>query len=77
MCVASLLAHRALYTVFLHLVARFQIFPASGTTDEEIDPLKGLKGRSFVATPRGFRARFVPREGQNLETWLRNPDGDI
>ncbi|KAJ4207681.1 hypothetical protein NW759_013913 [Fusarium solani] len=76
MCVASLLAHRALYTVFLHLVARFQIFPASGTTDDEIDPLKGLKGRSFVATPRGFRARFVPREGQELETWLRKPNGD-
>ncbi|RMJ10345.1 hypothetical protein CDV36_010037 [Fusarium kuroshium] len=76
MCVASLLAHRALYTVFLHLIARFQIFPASGTTDEEIDPLKGLKGRSFVATPRGFRARFVPREGQKLESWLQKPDGD-
>ncbi|KAM0335233.1 hypothetical protein ACHAQA_000276 [Verticillium albo-atrum] len=56
MCVASHLAHNALYTVFLHLIARFQILPAEGTTDEEIHPLNGLKGLSFVGTPRGWRA---------------------
>ncbi|KAJ4251497.1 hypothetical protein NW762_011484 [Fusarium torreyae] len=74
MCVASLLAHSALYTVFLHLIAKFEILPASGSTADEIDPLKGLKGRSFVATPRAYQARFVPREGQKLENWLQNPD---
>jgi 3-hydroxyphenylacetate 6-hydroxylase len=75
MCVASLLAHNALYTVFLHLIARFQIFPADGKGPDEIDPLAGLAGRAFVATPRGFRARFVPRDGQKLETWIDNPNG--
>ncbi|KAJ3539833.1 hypothetical protein NM208_g5326 [Fusarium decemcellulare] len=77
MCVASLLAHSALYTVFLHLVAKFQILPVDGTTIDEIDPIKGLKGRSFVGTPRGFRAKFVPREGYKLENWLQKPDVEV
>lgn len=74
MCVASHLAHNALYTVFLHLIARFHILPADGENPDEIDPLKGLKGIAFVATPRGFRARFVPREGAGLEAWLNDPN---
>jgi 3-hydroxyphenylacetate 6-hydroxylase len=76
MCVASLLAHNALYTVYLHLIARYQIFPASGKTAEEVDPIKGLKGLAFVGTPRGYQARFVPRDGQKLGTWLNKPDGE-
>ncbi|KAI1077228.1 cytochrome P450 [Whalleya microplaca] len=75
MCVASHLAHNALYTAFLHLIAHFRILPAEGETAEAIDPLKGLKGMTFVATPRGWRARFVPREGEKLAAWLDNPDG--
>jgi 3-hydroxyphenylacetate 6-hydroxylase len=74
MCVASHLAHNALYTVFLHLIARFQIFPAKGKSANEIDPIAGLKGRAFVSTPRGFQARFVPRDGQKLEGWLDNSE---
>ncbi|KAJ9145063.1 Cytochrome P450 [Pleurostoma richardsiae] len=74
MCVASHLAHNALYTVFLHLIARFQIFPAEGKSADEIDPIAGLKGRAFVGTPRGFQARFVPRDGQKLEGWLDNSE---
>ncbi|CCF40952.1 hypothetical protein CH063_02473 [Colletotrichum higginsianum] len=74
MCVASHLAHNALYTVFLHLIARFHILPADGENPDEIDPLKGLKGIAFVATPRGFRARFVPREGAGVEAWLNDPN---
>ncbi|CAI6094500.1 unnamed protein product [Clonostachys chloroleuca] len=70
MCVASLLAHKALYTVFLHIIAKFQILPADGETAEAIDPLAGLKGFTFVGTPRGFRARFVPRDGEKLKAWL-------
>ncbi|KAI1773191.1 cytochrome P450 [Hypoxylon cercidicola] len=73
MCVASHLAHNALYTVFLHLIAHFHILPAEGETAEAIDPLRGLKGMSFVATPRGWRARFVPREGEKLAAWLESP----
>lgn len=76
MCVASHLAHNALYTVFLHLIAHFHILPAEGETVEAIDPIKGLKGFSFVGTPRGWRARFVPREGgEKLAAWLDSPDG--
>lgn len=76
MCVASHLAHNALYTVFLHLIAKYHILPADGTTAEEIDPLRGLEGLAFVATPRGTRARFVPREGaEKLQKWLDNTSG--
>ncbi|OTB10519.1 hypothetical protein K445DRAFT_252780 [Daldinia sp. EC12] len=75
MCVASHLAHNALYTVFLHLIAHFRILPAEGETIEAIDPIKGLKGMAFVGTPRGWRARFVPREGEKLTAWLESPDG--
>lgn len=76
MCVASHLAHNALYTVFLHLIARFKILPADGATADEIDPIKGLNGLSFVATPKGFRAKFLPRDGAAaLESWLRSPNG--
>lgn len=76
MCVASHLAHNALYTVFLHLIARYKIVPAENTTEEEIDPLRGLKGLTFVGTPRGWRAKFVPREGDELEAWLNASSGD-
>ncbi|KAI1103728.1 cytochrome P450 [Jackrogersella minutella] len=75
MCVASHLAHNALYTVFLHLIAHFRILPAEGETVDAIDPIKGLKGMTFVGTPRGWRARFVPREGDELAAWLESPGG--
>ncbi|TEA17046.1 3-hydroxyphenylacetate 6-hydroxylase [Colletotrichum sidae] len=75
MCVASHLAHNALYTAFLHLMARFEIAPADGKLAEEIDPIQGLKGLGFVATPKGSLARFVPRDGAGLESWLNDPDG--
>lgn len=74
MCVASHLAHNALYTVFLHLIAKFRILPAEGETAEAIDPIAGLKGKSFVSSPRGLRARFIPREGDKINAWLENRD---
>lgn len=70
MCVAALLAQNALYTVYLHLIAHFHILPADGATIDEIDPLKGLKGRTFVGTPRGSRAKFVPRDAEKLKRFL-------
>lgn len=76
MCVASLLAHNALYTVFLHLVAKFQIFPADGKRAEEAEPLKGLRELAFVGNPKGFQAKFVPREGSGLPEWLERPNGN-
>ncbi|KXH59693.1 hypothetical protein CSAL01_11562 [Colletotrichum salicis] len=77
MCVASHLAHGALYTAFLHLIARFNILPADGKTLVKIDPIKGLKGLSFVATPKGFQAKFVPRDGAGLGRFLRSPDESL
>ncbi|KAK1460181.1 hypothetical protein CMEL01_03180 [Colletotrichum melonis] len=74
MCVASHLAHSALYTAFSHLIARFKILPADGKDSVEIDPIKGLDGLSFVAKPKGFQAKFVPRDGARLEGWLKNSD---
>ncbi|KAI1207858.1 cytochrome P450 [Annulohypoxylon truncatum] len=75
MCVASYLAHKALYTVFLHLTAHFRILPAEDETIDAIDPINGLQGISFVGTPRGWRARFIPREGEKLAAWLELPGG--
>jgi 3-hydroxyphenylacetate 6-hydroxylase len=77
MCVASLLAHNALYSVFLHLISRFHILPSDGETVAEIEPLKGLEGRTFVGTPRGFKAKFIPRDGQKLNAWLGKPDDRV
>lgn len=75
MCVAFLLAHNALYTAFLHLIARFHILPADGQTAEAMDAYKGLEPGVFVATPRHFRAKFIPREGaERLHRWLDYPD---
>lgn len=62
MCIANHLAHRALYTAFLHLIAHFEILPA---VDDplSIDPLEGLlEKESFVATPRHRTVRLIPRD---------------
>lgn len=70
MCVASMLAQKALYTVFLHIIAHLHVLPAEGKTAEEIDAIGGLKGRSFVGTPRGYQAKFVPRDEAHLRAFL-------
>ncbi|KAF2811331.1 putative daf-9 isoform A [Mytilinidion resinicola] len=71
MCVAQHLAHNALYTVFLHLIAHFRILPAAGESRDEIHPLEGLKGKAtFVGTPRGSRVKFIPRQPEELVEWL-------
>jgi 3-hydroxyphenylacetate 6-hydroxylase len=65
MCIANHLAHKALYTAFLHLIAHFEILPATENIDDPyvIDPLEGLlQKESFVATPRNCAARLVPRD---------------
>ncbi|KXH38037.1 hypothetical protein CSIM01_04527 [Colletotrichum simmondsii] len=59
---------------FLHLIARFKILPTDGKDSVEIDPIKGLDGLSFVAKPKGFQAKFVPRDGARLDGWLKSPD---
>ncbi|KAF4119664.1 3-hydroxyphenylacetate 6-hydroxylase [Geosmithia morbida] len=78
MCVAFLLAHNALYTAFLHMIARYHILPAEGQTAEAMDALEGLEPGVFVATPKHFHARFVPREGpEKLQAWLDHPDSKM
>ncbi|KAI6083003.1 cytochrome P450 [Hypoxylon rubiginosum] len=64
MCVAHHLAHKALYAVFLHLIAHFEILPVEGVDDPLIaDPLEGVSEKEqFVSAPRGSRARLVPRD---------------
>lgn len=65
MCVANHLAHKALYAVFLHLIAHFEILPAEGDENDPFidDALEGVAEKEqFVSTPRGFAARLVPRD---------------
>ena len=70
MCVASQLASKALYTVFLHLIAHFELFPAEDApSPDAADPLKGLlEDENSRVAPRVHHVRFVPR---NVETTRR------
>lgn len=63
MCVASHVATKALYTVFLHIIAHFQILPAEETMDPIVaDPIEGLLVRENpIAGPKARSVRFVPR----------------
>jgi 3-hydroxyphenylacetate 6-hydroxylase len=73
MCVASHLANKALYTVFLHLISNFEIFPSvDDEGDIEIDPLKGIDNVNHQrAAPRWQKLRFVPRDLDRLRTALK------
>ncbi|KAK7750527.1 hypothetical protein SLS62_007503 [Diatrype stigma] len=67
MCPASHLAHKALYAVFLHLFAHFEVLPAPAAGDDGDvfvdDALEGVAEKEqFVSTPRAVAARLVPRD---------------
>ncbi|KAI1073825.1 cytochrome P450 [Whalleya microplaca] len=72
MCVASHVATKALYTVFLHLISHFEILPAEVTTDPiEADPIEGLLMRENpIAGPRAKTVRFVPRDADSTRQTL-------
>jgi 3-hydroxyphenylacetate 6-hydroxylase len=72
MCVATYISHNVLYTVYLHLLAHFEIRPVDGETSESaIDPLESLKGvEGTAATPRKFKARFTPRNKTLLQDYI-------
>ncbi|KAI2781638.1 cytochrome P450 [Daldinia loculata] len=63
MCIASHVATKALYAVFVHLIAHFQILPAEDTMDPIVaDPIEGLLTRENpIAGPKARTVRFVPR----------------
>ncbi|KAF3062034.1 3-hydroxyphenylacetate 6-hydroxylase [Daldinia childiae] len=63
MCIASHVATKALYAVFLHLIAHFQILPAEDTMDPIVaDPIEGLLTRENpIAGPKARTVRFIPR----------------
>ncbi|KAI1255215.1 hypothetical protein MGN70_003279 [Eutypa lata] len=65
MCVASHVATKALYTVFLHIISHFQILPADDTLDPIVaDPIEGLLVRENpIAGPEAKTVRFVLRNG--------------
>uniref|UniRef100_A0A8H7N1A1 3-hydroxyphenylacetate 6-hydroxylase n=1 Tax=Bionectria ochroleuca TaxID=29856 RepID=A0A8H7N1A1_BIOOC len=65
MCIANHLAHKALYTAFLHLISHFKVLPAVNNLNDPttIDPLEGLLDKeSFVATPKTQFVRLIPRD---------------
>jgi hypothetical protein len=65
MCIANHLAHKALYTAFLHLIAHFESLPAEESMGNPhvIDPVEGLLSKeSFVTTRRNRTARLAPRD---------------
>lgn len=65
MCIANHLAHKALYTAFLHLIAHFEVLPTPESVGDPtvIDPLEGLQNKaSFVATPGCSTVRLIPRD---------------
>lgn len=73
MCVATQLASKALYTVFLHLIAHFQLLPAEeGEVDADaIDPLRGLlEDENSRVAPRVHHMRFVPRNADATRRML-------
>ncbi|KAH8691991.1 cytochrome P450 [Talaromyces proteolyticus] len=63
MCVASNLAHKALYLAFLHLIAHFHILPADeGQPKGVAHPIDGASDSRITSTsPKITKARFVPR----------------
>lgn len=64
MCVASHVASKALYTVFLHLITRFEILPAGEKPNQTAwDPLEGLLSKgNHQAAPAATFIRLVPRK---------------
>lgn len=79
MCVASHIANRALYLVFLHLLANFKILPAESvgqefgadTVTDDTDPVKGVRDiNGLAAEPRVHALRFIPRNEERLRKAL-------
>ncbi|SPO05191.1 related to cytochrome P450 phenylacetate hydroxylase [Cephalotrichum gorgonifer] len=72
MCVASQLASKALYTVFLHLIAHFELLPAQNEPNPEAaDPLRGLlEDENSRVAPRVHHVRFVPRNADATRRML-------
>ncbi|KAF4464133.1 3-hydroxyphenylacetate 6 hydroxylase [Fusarium albosuccineum] len=72
MCVASHVASKALYTLFVHLVAHFEILPADKSRYPSAwDPLTGLLDKENPqAAPLATSVRFAPRNPDKTRRML-------
>ncbi|CRG92012.1 3-hydroxyphenylacetate 6-hydroxylase [Talaromyces islandicus] len=69
MCVASHLAHKALYLVFLHLIAHFEILPSSSDEPWSIaDPIDGARDGATVSTPPKNDSPVAITQHQTIST---------
>lgn len=72
MCVASHVASKALYTVFLHLIAHFHISTVDGAPEPVAwNPLEGLLSKgNHQAAPAATRVKLVPRNAEATKRML-------
>jgi 3-hydroxyphenylacetate 6-hydroxylase len=70
MCVASHFSHNALYTVYLHLIARFQICAIEKIRKSVLDPPSNLADVERTAPgPETLNAIFIPRDNTRLQDY--------
>lgn len=72
MCVGATLANRELYAIFMRMLHSFRI-EQSGSFDD--NPVTGIRdARELVAMPKPYKAYFVPRNRDFLESALAESD---
>lgn len=74
MCAGSHLANRELYAIFTRLVLAFHIHEASDPKARPIlDTIEcNSVPTSMVTQPKPFKVRFIPRDAQQLEGWIKS-----
>jgi phenylacetate 2-hydroxylase len=74
MCVGAHLANRELFTFFIRLITAFKIIQPKNP--EDIAALDAMEANGFhtalVAEPKPFKCRFVPRNKEQLQSWLES-----
>lgn len=73
MCAGAHLANRELYVIFTRLVLAFHIRPADNPADRPIlDTIEcNSVPTSMVTQPKPFKVKFVPRDDQQLDAWVK------
>lgn len=68
MCVGAILANRELYVIFMRILHSFRIVQ-DGNFDD--NPVTGIRdARELVAMPKPYKAYFIPRHQEFLESAL-------